>query len=188
MKESADIGVARLLQQYRDEVVRALMEQFGYENRLAVPRLLKISLNMGVGGAMENPKMLEAAIEDLTIITGQRAVPTKAKKPVSTWRLREGLRIGCRVTLRASRMYEFFDRLVNVAIPRIRDFRGMSPRAFDGHGNYSMGISEQTVFPEIEVDKIEFMQGMDVSIVTTAETNEEGQALLAGLGFPFTDA
>jgi large subunit ribosomal protein L5 len=139
---------------------------------------------MGVGKAMENPRVLESAIEDLTMIAGQRAVPTAARQAISTWRLRRGLKIGCRVTLRGRKMYEFFDRLVSVAIPRIRDFRGMSPRAFDGRGNYTMGIDEQTVFPEIEADKVEFTQGMDVTVVTTARTDEEGRALLEGLGFP----
>jgi len=182
---SEDSIMARLLEYYRNTVVPQLMERFGYPNRLAVPRLEKICLNMGVGKAMENPRALETAIEDLTMIGGQRAVPTKAKKAVSTWRLRKGYKIGARSTLRGRKMYEFFDRLVNVAIPRIRDFRGMSPRAFDGRGNYSMGIAEQTVFPEIEADKVEFVQGLDVTIVTTAKTDEEARALLAELGFPF---
>jgi large subunit ribosomal protein L5 len=160
------------------------MERFGYKNSMAAPRLTKICINMGVGKAMENPRVLESAIEDLTMIAGQRAVPTAARQAISTWRLRRGLKIGCRVTLRGRKMYEFFDRLVSVAIPRIRDFRGMSPRAFDGRGNYTMGIDEQTVFPEIEADKVEFTQGMDVTVVTTARTDEEGRALLEGLGFP----
>ncbi len=184
MAEATESVVARLLQYYREEIVPRLMERFGYGNRLAAPRLEKICLNMGVGMAQENPRMLEAAIEDMTMLAGQRAVATAAKRAVSTWRLREGNKIGCRVTLRGKKMYEFFDRLVNVAIPRIRDFRGMSPRSFDGRGNYTMGIEEQTVFPEILADKVEFIQGLDITIVTTAGTDEEGRALLEGFGFP----
>ncbi len=180
--------MARLQELYRTEVVPKLMEQFGYGNLLAVPRIEKICLNMGVGQAMENPRMLETAVEELSIIAGQRAVPTKARKAISTWRLRQGYKIGCRVTLRGRKMYEFFDRLVNVAMPRIRDFRGMSPRAFDGRGNYTMGVSEQTAFPEINADKTEFVQGMDITVVTTAKTDEEARALLKDLGFPFRDS
>ena len=188
MGEAADSVMARLQEVYRTEVVPRLMERFGYGNRLAVPRLEKICLNSGVGMAMENPRMLEAAIEDLTMIAGQRAVPTTARKAISTWRLRKGYKIGCKATLRGRKMYEFFDRLVNVAIPRIRDFRGMSPHAFDGRGNYTIGISEQTAFPEIEADKAEFVQGMDITVVTTARTDEEGRVLLKELGFPFRES
>ncbi len=180
--------MARLQEQYRETLVAQLMERFGYANRLAAPRIEKICVNMGLGQAMENPKILDQAIEDLTIITGQRAVPTRARVAVSTWRLRKGYRIGARVTLRGQKMYEFFDRLVNVAIPRIRDFRGMSPRSFDGRGNYSMGVDEQTVFPEVDPDKMEFVLGMDITIVTSAESDEEGKALLEGLGFPFRES
>jgi len=180
--------MARLQEAYRTEVVPKLVERFGYGNLLAVPRIEKICLNMGVGRAMENPRMLETAVEELSIIAGQRAVPTKARKAISTWRLREGYKIGCRVTLRGRKMYEFFDRLVSVAIPRIRDFRGMSPRAFDGRGNYTMGLSEQTAFPEIDADKTEFVQGMDITIVTSAKTDEEARALLEDLGFPFRNS
>jgi large subunit ribosomal protein L5 len=177
--------MARLQDFYRSTVVPQLMEQFGVKNRHAVPRLEKICLNMGLGEAMENPKILEDSIEQLSIIAGQRAVPTKAKKAVSTWRLRKGYKIGARVTLRGKKMYEFFDRLVSVAIPRIRDFRGMSPRAFDGRGNYSLGVAEQTAFPEVDADRIEAVRGLDVTFVTSAKTDEEAKALLAGLGFPF---
>ena len=185
MRQVAETVIARLQELYRTEIVPKLMERFGYGNRLAVPRIEKICLNMGVGRARENPRMLETAVEERSIIAGQRAVPTQARKAISTWRLRQGYKIGCRVTLRGRKMYEFFDRLVNVAIPRIRDFRGMSPRAFDGRGNYTMGISEQTAFPEIDADKTEFVQGMDITVVTSAKTDEEAKALLEGLGFPF---
>jgi len=177
--------MARLLDFYRSTLVPQLMEQLGFTNRNAVPRLEKICLNMGLGEAMENPKLLEDSIEQLTQITGQRAVPTKAKKAISTWRLRKGYKIGARVTLRGKKMYEFFDRLVNAAIPRIRDFRGMSPRSFDGRGNYSLGIAEQTTFPEIDADKIETVRGLDITFVTSASTDEGAKALLSGLGFPF---
>lgn len=180
--------MARLLEEYRETLVPQLMERFGYANRLAAPWIEKICLNMGLGSAMENPKVLDQAIEDLTMIAGQRAVPTRARMAVSTWRLRKGYRIGARVTLRGKKMYEFLDRLVNVAIPRIRDFRGMSRRSFDGRGNYSMGIDEQTVFPEVDVDKVEFVLGMDITIVTSAKTDEEGMALLEGFGFPFRES
>ena len=181
----AERVMSQLAERYRTQVVPKLMERFGYANAHAVPRLAKVCLNMGLGAAMENPQILEKAIEDLTMIAGQRAVATQARKSVSTWRLRKGYKIGARVTLRGPRMYDFFERLVNVAIPRIRDFRGMSPRSFDGRGNYSMGISEQTVFPEVEVDKVEFIRGLDVTIVTTAKNDEEAKALMEGLGFPF---
>lgn len=161
------------------------MEQFGWKNRLSVPRLEKICLNMGVGKAIENPRMLEQAVRDLTTVTGQKAVVTKARRAVSAFRLRQGYQIGARVTLRGTRMYEFLDRLVNVAIPQIRDFRGMRASSFDGTGNYTFGVSEQAIFPEIEPDKVEFTLGMDITIVTTAKSDEEGRALLSALGFPF---
>ncbi len=188
MRQVAETVQARLKEVYRTEIVPKLIEEFGYGNLMAVPHIKKICLNMGVGRAIENPRMLETAVEELSIISGQRAVPTQARKAISTWRLRQGYKIGCRVTLRGKKMYEFFDRLVNVAIPRIRDFRGMSPRAFDGSGNYTMGIPEQTAFPEIDADKTEFVQGMDITIVTSAKTDEEAKALLEGLGFPFRDS
>ncbi len=184
----ADTVGARLQELYRTEVVPKLVEQFGYANLMAVPRIEKICLNMGIGKAMENPRMLETAVEELSTIAGQRAVPTQARKAISTWRLREGYKIGCRVTLRGRKMYEFFDRLVSIAIPRIRDFRGMSPKSFDGRGNYTMGVSEQTAFPEIDADKTEFVQGMDITFVTSARSDEEAKALLKDLGFPFRDS
>jgi large subunit ribosomal protein L5 len=167
--------------------VGLLAERFGYGNRLAVPRLTKICLNMGVGTARETPKKLEEAVRDLTLITGQRAAVTKARKSVSAFKLRRGYDIGCRVTLRGAKMYEFFDRLISVAIPRIRDFRGMNPSAFDGRGNYTFGITEKTIFPEVNPDAAEFAQGMDVTIVTTAKTDEEGRELLRAFGFPFRE-
>jgi large subunit ribosomal protein L5 len=177
--------MARLLDFYRTTLVPQLMEQLGYKNRHAVPRLEKICLNMGLGDGMENPKIIEDSIEQLSMIAGQRAVATKAKKAVSTWRLREGYKIGARVTLRGKKMYEFFDRLVNVAIPRMRDFRGMSPRSFDGKGNYSLGIAEQTTFPEIDTDEIDAVRGLDITLVTSAKSDDDARALLVGLGFPF---
>lgn len=177
--------MARLLEHYRTETVPVLMEQFGWKNRLSVPRLEKICLNMGVGKAIENPRMLEQAVRDLTMVTGQKAVVTRARKAVSAFRLRYGYQIGARVTLRGMRMYEFLDRLVSVAIPQIRDFRGMRASSFDGTGNYTFGVSEQGIFPEIEPDKVEFILGMDITIVTTAKDDEEGRALLSALGFPF---
>lgn len=177
--------MARMREFYRKEVVPALMKEFGYKSPMAAPRVEKVVLNMGVGKALENEKRLTAAAEDLTAIAGQRAVITKAKLSVSGFRLREGQAIGCRVTLRSDRMYEFMDRLFNIAIPRIRDFRGCSPKAFDGRGNYNLGLTEQTVFPEIAADKVEFVQGMDIAFVTTAETNEEAKALLERLGLKF---
>lgn len=176
---------ARLLTKYKGEIVPELTKRFSYRNVLAVPKISKIVVNMGVGKALQTPKRLEAAVADLAAITGQRPVITKAKQSISGFRLREGMAVGCKVTLRGKRMYEFFDRLVSIAIPRIRDFRGMSPRAFDGRGSYSLGLAEQIVFPEVESDKTEFIQGMNVCIVTTAKTDEEGRTLLELLGFPF---
>ncbi len=177
--------MARLLEQYRKAVVPEMMKQFSYTSSMAVPRMVKVVVNMGVGKALENDKRLTAAAEELTQITGQRAVTTKAKISVSGFRLREGQAIGCRVTLRGLRMYEFMDRLFNIAIPRIRDFRGCSPRAFDGRGNYNLGLTEQTVFPEIAADRVEFFQGMDIAFVTTANSDEEARALLERLGLRF---
>jgi large subunit ribosomal protein L5 len=182
---AGDKTMARLREAYHKEVVPKLMEQFGYRNPMSVPRLSKICLNVGVGKARENPKLLESAVEGLSTVAGQRAVVTKARKAISTWRLRKGYQIGAKVTLRGAKMYEFFDRLVNVALPRVRDFRGMSPRSFDGRGNYSLGLAELTIFPEVDADKIEFVHGMDITIATTAKTDEEGRALLTELGFPF---
>ncbi len=179
--------MARLLEKYRGEIVPALMKSLGRTNRLAVPRLEKICLNIGVGGARDNPKELEEAAGNLSLLTGQRAIVTKARKAVSAFRLRRGYEVGCRVTLRGKKMYEFFDRLVNMALPRVRDFRGLSPRAFDGRGNYPLGLEEKTVFPEIETDKVEFAQGMNITIVTTAGSDAEARDLLRAFGFPFRD-
>ena len=175
----------RLMDRYRKEIVPALMKKFSYTTPMAVPRVTKVVVNMGVGKALENDKRLPAAVEDLTTITGQRAVVTKAKLSVAGFKLREGQGVGCRVTLRGDRMYEFVDRLLTIAIPRVRDFRGCSPRAFDGRGNYNLGLSEQTVFPEIAADRVEFLQGMDIAFVTTAKNNEEARELLEQLGIRF---
>jgi large subunit ribosomal protein L5 len=177
--------MARLEQHYRDNVVRQLIEQFGYQNVMEVPRISKITLNMGVGEAVGDRKIMEHAVSDLTSIAGQRPVVTKARKSVAGFKVREGWPVGCKVTLRRARMYEFLDRLINIAIPRIRDFRGMSPRAFDGRGNYSMGVQEQIIFPEIDYDKIDALRGLDITFSTTAKTDAEGRALLAAFSFPF---
>lgn len=177
--------MSRLRDQYQNEIVDALVKKFGYKNKLQAPKLEKIVVNMGVGEAKENAKILEAAVKDLETITGQKAVTTKAKKSVANFKLREGMAIGCKVTLRGEKMYEFLDRLVNLALPRVRDFRGINPNAFDGRGNYSLGIKEQLIFPEIEYDKIDKVRGMDVIFVTTAKTDEEGRELLAQFGMPF---
>lgn len=178
--------VARLFLRYKDEILPALMKRFEYKNTMQVPKLEKVSVNMGVGDGVKDAKLMDAAVADMGTITGQRPVITRAKKSVASFKLRKGMPIGCRVTLRGSRMYEFFDRLVNVAIPRIRDFRGLSPDSFDGHGNYSFGIKEQIVFPEIEYDKVVKVRGMDVTFTTTAKTDEEAFELLKNLGVPFS--
>jgi large subunit ribosomal protein L5 len=179
--------VASLKERYKDEVVPALMERFGYRNVMQVPRLEKIVVNMGVGDAVQNPKLLDAAVNDLALVSGQRPVVTRAKKSISAFKIRKGMAIGCKVTLRGQRMYDFFDRLVSVALPRVRDFRGVSTRGFDGRGNFSLGLKEQLIFPEIDYDKVEKIRGMDVSIVTTARTDEEARELLARLGMPFRE-
>jgi large subunit ribosomal protein L5 len=176
---------ARLLTRYREEVVLALVKRFGYTNKLQVPKLRKIVVNMGVGDGLKDAKLMDAAVEDLMTITGQRPVVTKAKKSVASFKLRKGMSVGCKVTLRGLRMYEFFDRLVNVAVPRIRDFRGLPADSFDGHGNYTFGIKEQIVFPEIDYDKVVKIRGMDITMNTTARTDEEAQELLRALGMPF---
>jgi len=176
--------VPRLLRKYREEVVPALMKRFGYKNIHQVPKLTKIVINMGVGDALRDAKLLDAAVEDLATIAGQRPAITRAKKSVASFKVRKGMAIGCMVTLRGPRMYEFFDRLANVAIPRIRDFRGLSPHSFDGRGNYSLGIKEQIVFPEIDYDKVVKIRGMDITIATSAKTDEEALELLRGLGLP----
>ncbi len=174
-----------LKEKYADEVSREMMQKFNYENIHQVPRLEKVVINMGVGEAKENPKILDAAVRDLSTITGQRPVITKAKKSVASFKLREGMSIGCKLTLRGERMYHFLDKLINVALPRVRDFRGVSPKAFDGRGNYTLGIKEQLIFPEVNYDDIEKVMGMDVTIVTTAETDEEARELLRLMGMPF---
>ena len=175
----------RLKQKYEDEVVKAMTEKFGYKNRLEVPRLAKITLNMGVGEASQDKKKVQTAAEEMALIAGQKPVITKAKKSIAQFKLREGMPIGCKVTLRRDRMYEFLDRLVTVAMPRIRDFRGLNARSFDGRGNYAMGLKEQIVFPEISYDKIEKVRGMDIIVTTTAGTDEEARELLRLFGFPF---
>lgn len=176
---------ARLQQIYRERVVPALMEEFKYKNVMEVPRIEKVVINIGVGEAVQNPKALDFAVQDLMTITGQRPVVTRAKKSISNFRLRKGMPIGVKVTLRGERMWSFLDRLINVALPRQRDFRGVSPDSFDGHGNYTLGLREQLVFPEIDYDKIDKIRGMEISIVTTAKTDEEARRLLALLGMPF---
>jgi len=177
--------MSRLQNQYRDEVVKKLQELFDYKNVMEVPRITKITLNMGVGEAIGDRKVMDNAVGDMEKIAGQKAIVRKARKSVAGFKVREGWPIGCKVTLRRERMYEFLDRLVNIAIPRIRDFRGMSPKAFDGRGNYNMGIHEQIIFPEVDYDKIDVLRGMDINITTSAETDEEGRALLAAFNFPF---
>ena len=177
--------MARLQQYYRETVAPRLREQFGYRNVMEVPRITKITLNMGVGAAVVDKKIMEHAVNNLTQIAGQKPVVTLSRKSIAGFKIREGWPIGCKVTLRRERMYEFLDRLVNVAIPRIRDFRGFSARAFDGRGNYSLGVREQIIFPEIDYDKIDAIRGLDITITTTARTDEEGRALLAAFDFPF---
>jgi large subunit ribosomal protein L5 len=177
--------IPRLKKRYLDEVVSELMEKFGYDNVMRVPRLVKISVNKGVGDAVENKKLLDDSIAELRLITGQQPATSKARKSVSNFKLRQGMPIGAHVTLRGDRMYEFLDRLVTLALPRVRDFRGIPDRGFDGRGNYTLGITEQIIFPEIDVDKVGRIDGMDISFVTTAKTDEEGLALLRALGMPF---
>ncbi|MDH4139643.1 MAG: 50S ribosomal protein L5 [Coriobacteriia bacterium] len=177
--------VPRFKEKYKSEVIPALMEQFGYTNVHQVPRIEKIVVNMGVGQAAQDIKQLDGAIEDMAVITGQQAMVTRAKKSIAGFKIREGMPIGAKVTLRGDRMWEFFDRLLSTAIPRVRDFRGLTTSAFDGRGNYSMGVSEQLVFPEIDYDKVDRIRGMDVTFVTTAETDDEAKALLGAFDFPF---
>ena len=175
----------RLKTMYNDEIVDAMIKKFGYKNIMEVPKLDKIVVNIGVGEAKENAKVLESAVRDLEIITGQKPIVTKAKKSIANFKIREGMSIGCKVTLRGEKMYEFADRLINLALPRVRDFRGVNPNAFDGRGNYALGIKEQLIFPEIEYDKVDKIRGMDVIFVTTAKTDEEARELLAQFGMPF---
>ncbi len=176
---------ASLWTKYQESIVPAMMERFGFANRLRVPRLKKVAVNMGVGAGVTDSKAIQAAVEELAQITGQRPVVTRARKSVAGFKLREGMEVGCRVTLRGKMMYEFLDRLINVALPRIKDFRGLSPAAFDGRGNYSLGLTEQIVFPEVEVDKLYRTQGMNVTIVTSARDDEEARELLRLFGMPF---
>jgi large subunit ribosomal protein L5 len=178
--------MARLKDKFNAEIAPALQQTFKYKSTMQTPRLEKIVLNMGVGDVKDNPKAIENAARDMSIIAGQKAVITKAKKSVSAFKLREGMNIGCKVTLRGDRMYEFLDRLVNIALPRVRDFRGVSPNSFDGHGNYAMGAREQLIFSEIDYDKIDKIRGMDIIIVTTAKTDEEARELLRLFGMPFS--
>jgi large subunit ribosomal protein L5 len=177
--------MTRLEQFYRDSVTKSLQQQFSYKSAMEVPRITKITLNMGVGEASQDKKVIEHAVEDLSLIAGQKPVVTVAKKAIAGFKLREGMTIGCKVTLRRDKMYEFLDRLVNFSIPRVRDFRGLSPKAFDGQGNYNLGMSEQIAFPEIDYDKIDKLRGLNISITTSARTDDEGRALLAAFQFPF---
>lgn len=178
--------MSRLKEQYTNEIMEAMMKKFGYKNIMQVPKLEKIVINMGVGEAKENKKLLDAAVADMETISGQKAIVTKARKSVANFKLREGMPIGCKVTLRGERMYEFADRLINLALPRVRDFRGVSQNSFDGRGNYALGIKEQLIFPEIEYDKVDKVRGMDVIFVTTAKTDEEARELLTQFNMPFT--
>jgi large subunit ribosomal protein L5 len=178
-------GPPRFRVKYKEEVIPALQKQFAYKNVMQIPRLEKIVINMGLGEAVQNPKIIESAVAELTAFTGQKPVVTRSKKAIANFKLRAGLAIGAMVTLRGDRMWEFFDRLVYLALPRVRDFKGISPKAFDGRGNYSLGMKEQIVFPEIDYDKVDKIKGMNISFVTTAKTDEEGKALLAAFGMPF---
>lgn len=177
--------MSSLQEKYISEIMPKLKEQFGYKNVMQIPKLDKIVVNIGVGEAVQNAKAIDGAVSDLTLITGQKPIVTKAKKSIAGFKLREGVAIGCKVTLRSARMYEFLDKLINIVLPRVRDFRGVSASAFDGRGNYSLGIKEQTIFPEIEFDKIDKIRGLEVVVVTTAHTDEEARALLKDMGMPF---
>ena len=177
--------MSRLKEQYENEIKDAMIKKFGYKNTMEVPKLDKIVVNMGVGEAKENAKLLEAAVKDMEAITGQKAVTTKAKNAIANFKIRENMPIGCKVTLRGEKMYEFADRLINLALPRVRDFRGINPNAFDGRGNYALGIKEQIIFPEIEYDKVDKVRGMDIIFVTTAKTDEEARELLTLFNMPF---
>ena len=177
--------VSRLKEKYKKEVVPALMEKFGYKNVMEVPRLAKVTVNMGLGEAIQNPKAIDAAVEDLKAITGQKPVVTRAKKSIAAFKLRAGMQIGAKVTLRGERMYDFVDKLFNIVLPRVRDFRGVPPKAFDGRGNFTLGLREQIIFPEIDYDKVDRVRGMNITFVTTAKTDEEARELLRLLGMPF---
>jgi len=186
LKERSD-EMARLKERYRSEIVPSLLKEMGYKNIMQVPRLEKVVINMGVGTAVQDPKTLDAAVRDLTAISSQKPVVTKAKKSIAAFKIRAGMRIGCKVTLRGERMYDFLDKLFNVTLPRVRDFGGISPNSFDGHGNFAMGMKEQLTFPEIEYDRVDRTRGMDIVIGTTARTDEEARALLKALGLPFRE-
>ena len=177
--------MSSLQEKYVNEIMPKLKEQFGYKNVMQIPKIEKIIVNIGVGEAVQNAKAIDGAVSDLTLITGQKPIITKAKKSIAGFKLREGVAIGCKVTLRGERMYDFLDKLINIVLPRVRDFRGVSPQAFDGRGNYALGIKEQTIFPEIEFDKIDKIRGLEVVVVTTANTDEEARALLKDMGMPF---
>jgi len=181
----ADATLPRLKNQYRDTVAPELLKEFAYSSSMQTPRIEKVCVSIGVGEAVTNKKLLDAAVKEIELITGQRAIRTKARKSISNFKIREGMEIGAKVTLRGAYMWEFLDRLINVALPRVRDFRGINPNSFDGHGNYSLGVTEQTIFPEIDYDKIERVSGLNVAIITTAETDEEARSLLTKLGMPF---
>lgn len=180
--------MSRLLEKYKSEVVKGLTEKFAYKNVMQVPKLEKIVINMAVGDAVGNAKALESAMADLTTIAGQKPIVTRAKKSLAAWKLRQGMAIGCKVTLRGKRMYEFLDKFMNIALPRVRDFRGVNRNSFDGRGNYALGVKEQLIFPEIEYDKIDKIRGMDIIIVTTAKTDEEAREFLSLMGMPFANA
>jgi large subunit ribosomal protein L5 len=178
--------MSRLKEKYTAEVAKAMMEKFGYKNVMEIPKVEKVVINMGVGEAVGNPKVLDAAVGDMTAISGQKPLVTRAKKSIAAFKIRQGMPIGAKVTLRGERMYQFLDKLINVALPRVRDFRGISPKAFDGRGNYTLGVKEQLIFPEMEYDKIDKVRGMDIVVVTTAKTDEEARELLRLMGVPFS--
>jgi large subunit ribosomal protein L5 len=185
---TAEKIVPRLKTRYREEIAPGLQEEFDYSNAMQVPRVVKAVVNMGVGDAARDAKLIEGAVRDLTVITGQKPLVTRAKKSIAGFKLREGMAIGAKVTLRGDHMWEFIDRLISIALPRIRDFRGLAPKGFDGHGNFTLGLTEQLVFPEIDYDRIDRVRGMDITVVTSAETDDQGRALLRALGFPFRDS
>lgn len=178
--------MSRMKEKYSSEVAKAMMEKFGYKNVMEIPKVEKIVINMGVGEAVGNPKILDAAVGDMTAIAGQKPLVTRAKKSIAAFKIRQGMPIGAKVTLRGERMYQFLDKLINVALPRVRDFRGISPKAFDGRGNYTLGVKEQLIFPEMEYDKVDKVRGMDIVVVTTAKTDEEARELLRLMGMPFS--
>lgn len=178
--------VPRLKEKYKKEIVSSMQKQFSYKNVMMVPKLKKICINQGIGDAVGDKKMIEAALKDLSIVTGQKAVPTKSRKDISNFKLRKGVNIGTRVTLRGDMMFEFLDRLISVSLPRTRDFRGVNPKGFDGHGNFTFGVKEHIIFPEMDIDKVNKILGMDITFVTSAKTNEEAKALITEFGFPFT--